>query len=412
MWESYRLYAVGVTASMHELLPGLTRLALILLALAATLPCLYLLLLTLLSAALPLPRRSARTLRFDVIVPAHDEAPGIGRTIANLLQLDWPRLQFRVLVVADNCTDSTAEVARAAGAEVLIRNDANARGKGYALAYAFDYSVAAPHSDAVVIVDADSEVSANLLEAFAVRLEEGASAVQAHYGVLNPHDSWRTRLMAIALGAFHMLRSRARERLRVSCGIRGNGWCVTQALLRQVPYRAFSLTEDIEFGIELGITGQRVVYAEEARVDGEMVTNAQSARSQRQRWEAGRFRLICLNLPRLIRATLRQRSLVCMDLALDLLVLPLSYVILGVLLYAFTGALGWLMLGEPRHLLLALIDFLVLALYVLRGWQLSNVGPRGLLDLARAPAFVAWKLLLLFAGRRPRQWIRTERERS
>ncbi len=319
---------------MHETLLGLRCALLIVLALGATLPCAYLLLLTLLSGALPAPPRSARRLRFDVIVPAHNESAGIARTVTNLLKLDWPRESFRILVVADNCTDSTAEAAGAAGAAVLVRNDPQLRGKGYALAHAFEFSRADGRADAVAVVDADSQASANLLEAFAARLERGESAVQAHYGVLNAAAGWRTRLMAIALGSFHMLRSRARERLRVSCGIRGNGWCVTHALLEAVPYRAFSLTEDIEFGIELGLEGRRAAYADEARVDGDMVAGEKAARSQRRRWEDGRFKLIGANVPRLLRATIRARSRVCADLALDLLVLPLSYVALCVAAYA------------------------------------------------------------------------------
>ena len=114
--------------------------------------------------------------------------------VANLRKLDWPADGFRVLVVADNCTDSTAALARTAGAEVLERHDPARRGKGYALDFAFHTSQALGWADAVVVVDADTEVSANLLEAFAGRIDDGAKAIQAHYGVLNPQASWRTRL--------------------------------------------------------------------------------------------------------------------------------------------------------------------------------------------------------------------------
>jgi cellulose synthase/poly-beta-1,6-N-acetylglucosamine synthase-like glycosyltransferase len=394
---------------MHELAPVIGGGLLLMLALTATVPCLYLLLLTVLSARLPRAPASTRTLRFDVIVPAHDEAAGITRTIENLLHLDWPRHLFRVVVIADNCSDHTAEVARAAGAEVLVRTDTEQRGKGYALAYAFAASGADGRAAALVVVDADSEASPNLLEAFAARLEGGASAVQAHYGVLNAFASWRTRLMAIALGSFHKLRSRGRERLHASCGIRGNGWCVTQALLARVPYRAFSLTEDIEFGVELGLAGCRVAYTEDAHVDGEMVSSAAAAKSQRQRWEGGRLKLIATKLPPLAQAVLTRGDGVCLDLALDLLVLPLSYLVLNVLALGVAAVL----LGGLRRnpaLWLAGVDAAVLVLYVMRGWQLSNVGARGLLDLARAPAFILWKLLLMVSGRRVKQWVRTHRE--
>lgn len=395
---------------MHETLTGLARALLASFAAVTTAPCFYLLLLTLLSAKLPIPGRSSRRYRFDVIVPAHNESGGIARTVANLQRLDWPRDQFRILVVADNCTDSTAESAAAAGAVVLVRTDAERRGKGYALAYAFEHSRDEGFADAVVVVDADSEAAHGLLEAFAARLERGARAVQGHYAVLNPNATWRTRLMAIALGSIHMVRSRARERVGVSCGIRGNGWCVTHALLREVPYASFSLTEDIEFGIALGIHGHRVVYCEEARVAGEMVTGERAARSQRQRWEGGRFKLIRSEAGRLIGAAFHRRSLVCLDLALDLLVLPLSYLALGVVTLLIAGALASYFLAQPSILWLALADLAALVAYVLRGWKLSDVGARGLLDLLRAPGFILWKSLLMLRGRRAQQWVRTDRE--
>jgi cellulose synthase/poly-beta-1,6-N-acetylglucosamine synthase-like glycosyltransferase len=395
---------------MHELAEVSGSVLDVVLGLTATVPCLYLLLLTVLSARLPRPKASTRTLRFDVIVPAHDEAAGITRTIENLLQLDWPRELFRVLVIADNCTDETAAVARAAGADVLVRTDPEKRGKGYALAFAFEASRVSGRAAAVAVVDADSEASANLLEAFSARLEGGATAVQAHYGVLNAFASWRTRLMAIALGSFHQLRSRGRERLHASCGIRGNGWCATHALLARVPYRAFSLTEDIEFGIELGLAGCRVAYTEEAHVDGEMVTSAAAAKSQRQRWEGGRLKLIAAKLAPLGRAALLHGDGVCLDLALDLLVLPLSYLVLNVLAFGVVAAAAGHADARNPSLWLAAADAAILVLYVLRGWHLSHVGARGLLDLARAPGFILWKLLLMVSGRKVQQWVRTHRE--
>ena len=126
------------------------------------------------------------------------------------------------------------------------------------------------------------------------------------------------------------MRSRARERARLSSGIRGNGWCVTHRLLQAVEYNAFSLAEDLEFGIELGLHGYRVFYAGEAHACQEMVADAGTARKQRQRWEHGRFQLIRTRTLPLLRAALKRRSAICLDLALDLIVLPLSYVALNV----------------------------------------------------------------------------------
>jgi cellulose synthase/poly-beta-1,6-N-acetylglucosamine synthase-like glycosyltransferase len=375
--------------------------------------CLYLSVLTLLSAALPLPARSARKLRFDVIVPAHNEESVIGAVIASLKGIDWPADQFRVIVVADNCTDATAGIATAAGAHVMQRLDMEHRGKGYALDFAFKASRARCWADAVVVVDADAQVSPNILESFACRIERGEHAVQAHYGVSNTNASWRTRLLSIAKASFHIVRSRGRERLGLSCGIRGNGWAVTHEVLDQVPYKAFSLTEDLEYGIDLGMAGFRVAYADEAHSDAEMVSGEKDSRKQRQRWEQGRFQLIRTRTLPLLRTAVTTPSRVCLDLALDLLVLPVSYVYLNVAVLLVLAVFAatqvpslqiwvWLSAGCAA----------AAVLYILRGWKLSGVGARGLLDLARAPFFLAWKLLVMFGKRDSKEWVRTKRENS
>jgi cellulose synthase/poly-beta-1,6-N-acetylglucosamine synthase-like glycosyltransferase len=379
-------------------------------AIPATAASLYLLVLTALSARLPPLAPSARKLRFDVIVPAHNEESVIANIIASLQLLDWPSDQFRIVVVADNCTDDTAAIATAAGAHVMQRVDREQRGKGYALSFAFSASRARGWADAVVVIDADARASANLLASFAQRIESGEHAVQAHYGVSNTDASWRTRLLSIAKASFHIVRSRARERLRLSCGIRGNGWCVTHALLEKVPYKAFSLTEDLEFGIELGMSGYRVAYADEAHADAEMVTGEKEARRQRQRWEQGRLQLVRDKTLPLLRRAIVKRSAVCLDLALDLMVLPLSYVTLNVA--ALLALATFAAAGDAAHLWqwLAVGCAVSLALYTLRGWQLSGAGLRGLLDLARVPFFLVWKIVVMARGSNSKEWVRTKRE--
>jgi cellulose synthase/poly-beta-1,6-N-acetylglucosamine synthase-like glycosyltransferase len=396
------------------LIANLLLLALLsILALPAAVACLYLLLQTLMSGELPAAPRSARQLRFDLIVPAHNEAAVIAQTIANLRRIDWPADRYRILIIADNCSDTTAAIARAAGVTVLERADATLRGKGYALLFGFRHSLEERWADAIAVVDADAEVSTNLLESFAARIEQGAQAVQVHYGVLNPWGSWRTRLLTVAMAAYHVVRSRARERAHVSCGIRGNGWCVTRQLLEQISYNAFSLAEDIEYGIELGLAGHRVHYAGEAHASQEMTANAQVARKQRQRWEHGRFQLIRTRTWPLLRAAWQRRSAVCLDLAMDLIVLPFTYVALnvGALLLLALLAFWWNGAFAP-WLWFACGCVAVLVCYVMRGWQLSDTGARGLLDLAGAPIFVLWKVMLMLGRHQSAEWVRTERKRS
>lgn len=380
---------------------------------AVVLPCLgYLGLLTLLSIpkAAPLAKKLAR---FVVVVPAHDEELQIATTVGSLKALDYPADLFRVLVVADNCSDATAAKARAAGAEVLERKHDSLRGKGYALEYAFNFVLSEGLTDAVVVVDADTLVSKSLLRSFAGHLEAGALAVQAEYGVSNPFASWRTQLMTVALAMFHRVRSLGRERLGVSAGLRGNGMCFSTELLRTHPHKAFGLVEDVEYSIAIGRAGVRIAYADEAKVYGEMVSSAKASQTQRQRWEGGRMALVKQELPGLIAQALRQRSAMLMDLALDVAIPPLSYlglaVVVGLSLEAGLLILGHVMPGASA--LLWALNAACLIAYVVRGVMLSGLGWRGVWALLFAPAYVLWKVLLMLKpGRKDGAWIRTRRE--
>ncbi len=386
--------------------------ALVLLALPTLLASGYLFLLASLShRSGPAPRPAGR-LRFVVVVPAHDEELGIERTVRSLQALDWPADRFRVVVVADNCSDRTAERAAAAGAEVLVRAEPTRRGKGYALRHAFERILERDGTDAVVVIDADAVVSPNLLAAFAARLEAGARAVQASSGVLNPDDSWRTRLMAIALTLVGDVRALGRERLRVSCGLRGIGMCLSVGALRSVPYQAFSIVEDAEYCVSLARAGIRVHFAGEGRVSSEMVSSGAAARSQRLRWEEGRRALARSEALALLRDGLERRDRVLLDLGVDLLVPPLA----RVSAYAAAGSLAASALagmGSAGAIVLApwLLCCAFLAAYVARGVQLSGLGLRGVAALAWAPIFMVWKMRLLAKPSRSgaREWVRTAR---
>ncbi|ATB51483.1 glycosyl transferase family 2 [Corallococcus macrosporus DSM 14697] len=389
--------------------------------------CGYLLSLTLLSYRPSPPRALVEPKQtFDIIIPAHNEELGIARTVANLSAVDYPVDRRRIIVVADNCSDATAQKAREAGAFVLERQDTEKRGKGYALAHAFAFSQQDGFAGAVVVVDADTVVSPNLLRAFAERIEapevEGrkspaghAHAMQAHYGVMNPTASWRTRLMTIALGMFHKVRSQGRETLGVSCGLRGNGMCFTHHALAQVPHDAFSVVEDLEYGIRLAQHGFRVHYVWEAEVLGEMVSGEKQSRSQRQRWEGGRAQMRKLHGWPLLREGLRKKDGTLLDLAMDVLVPPLSQLVLAAVGCAvLAGAVAGVS-GEPVPWALGVAGFSVASLgaYVLRGWWVSGVGLRGLLDLAWAPVYVVWKVWLMLRGpgaEKRGEWVRTTRE--
>jgi cellulose synthase/poly-beta-1,6-N-acetylglucosamine synthase-like glycosyltransferase len=373
---------------------------------------LYLSVLALLAWRMQMPKYAVPKLRFTVVIPAHNEVEQIAHTVESLKATDYPADLRRIVVVADNCSDDTATRAQAAGARVLERHSEDERGKGYALDFAFGILLQEAQSDAIVVVDADTDVDRDLLRAFESRLLDGAQVLQAEYAVRNPMASWRTKLMAVALGMFHRTRSLARERLGLSVGLRGNGMCFAVDVLRQLPHSAVSLVEDVEYGVKLGLAGKRVVFAHEVAVRGEMVSSGQAAVSQRQRWEQGRFAMVRAYVPRLLAQGFKQRSPMLLDLAVDLLVPPLSYVGLGVAAGVAIEISARMLYGAFTPLWsLWLTACVGLALYLLRGVQHSGLGMYGLVALLYAPLYVLWKLLIARPfGKLPKSWIRTKRE--
>ncbi len=351
---------------------------------------------------------------FDIIVPAHEEADNIGATIDSLIRIDYPKEKRRIIVIADNCSDNTASVAEGHGAIVWERRNPRKRGKGFALTWAFEKSLSDNIADAVVVIDADTLVSPNLLRAFAARIAGGARAMQAEYGVRNPDDSWRTVLMTLALALFHKVRSLGRERLGLSAGLRGNGMCFTSDLLIQCPHQAFSVVEDLEHGLNLGEQEVRVHYVAEAEVLGEMPAGDQASRVQRARWEAGRIVLARERFVGLFVEAVRRRSALMLDLAVDLILPPLST--LGG--WAACGLIGSVTLsliaGSPGiYLWLFTAACILLLLHLIRGLMLSGMGWKGVQVFMWAPVYLFWRLFKVTGHRRraSSEWERTPRKK-
>ena len=354
-----------------------------------------------------------RSVRFAFVVPAHNEAFGITETIASLRAVDYSRHSFRVIVIADNCTDDTAAVARSAGAQVIERTDDVRRSKGFALNDVLPEVLADLWVDAVVVVDADSVVSPNLLALCAGRIASGEEALQVRYGIRNPDDSWRTQLLAVAFACFHDVRSSGRETLGLSCGLRGNGMVFTRLALETVPHRSASLVEDLEHGMDLADAGIRVAYVDGASVLAEMPGTDEGSRSQRDRWERGRAALRPRALG-MLGSGVRNRDACRVDLAADVLVPPLGTVAM-LTLGSVAVAIGTSLFRRriDPSVLPAAVAVVGLGSHVASGWRASGTGRRGLFALARVPAYVLWKVrrrsAAAEAGPSAPPWVRTMR---
>ncbi len=343
-------------------------------------------------------------LNIAVVIPAHNEETGISTCVEGLQACAPGHGTFTIIVVADNCTDATAEKAATAGAQVLVREDNARRGKGYALDFAFRHLL--PQGfDAFIVVDADARVESNFIAEFQRMFQAGAEAIQCRYRVDNPGISLRTRLMNVAWLAFNVLRPRGRERWGLSVGLLGNGFGLNRATVEAVPYNAGSVAEDLEYHLHLVRAGRRVRFADSTTVWSVVPITSQVAKTQRVRWEGGRFLMIgTLAWPlfcEVFKGHFRR-----LEPLLELLLLPLAFHVL-LLIAALLPPVVW-------SRTYGLIGLTLVGLHVLAAIYVGRGGWKDLLALVVAPFYILWKLTLfkrlVKSAHHDAEWVRTERD--
>ena len=373
---------------------------------------------------------SAPLSRFAILIPAHNEERLLPVLLGSLVSLRYPRENYRIHVVADNCADGTAAVTRAAGASAHERHDTDHPGKGPALQWLLRQLAAAGETyDAVIILDADSVVSDNFLRVMGARLAAGQRVVQAYYAVQNSQRSFAVGLRYSALAALHFLRPQGRMVLGGSAGLKGNGMLFATPVLQRHAWTA-SVTEDIEQHMALLLDGERVYFAPDAAVWAEMPDNLAQSETQHQRWETGRLVLARRYVPQLLRAAARAlqagrpgQTFVLLDAVMEHLIPPFailaaaSGLLVGLSLMLWVApALGLApaaarpLAGLDLSLSLGLLAGQ--AVYLLAALRLARAPRSAYWQLVYAPVYVLWKVrqytrALFSQGRQA--WVRTTR---
>ena len=359
--------------------------------------------------AVPLP--AGPRPRLAILVPAHDEAMVLEATLRSLLPQLAPG--DRLLVVADNCRDGTAAVARAAGATVVERNEPALRGKGYALAFGVA-ALAVDPPEVVVIIDADCRLEPGGLDHLAHAAVVRNCPVQARNTVvLGAGAGPLAALSSFAFLLKNVVRTTGGARLGVPCPLMGTGMAFPWPLLAAAPLHTGSLTEDLQLGVDLTLAGYAPVFCAEACVTSPMPVRQEALVAQRRRWEYGYLATLGSGLPRLLWAGVTRHSERLLVVALDLSVPPLSLLVMlcsGLFAVALLAA-GWLGASWVPALLLGVASLLVLA-GVLLGWRRFGRDALPATTLAVAPLYALKKLPMYcgFLRHRRRAWVRTERD--
>ena len=245
--------------------------------------------------------------RFLVLVPAHNEEKVIGDMIRNLQAMDYPAELYDFYIIADNCTDSTAEVARSLGAHVLVHEKENPdapTGKPIALKAALealgDY---AARYDLLMIFDADNLIDTNMFrEVNSQFLDKGRpDLIQCYLGAKNKSGAvaWFYYTSYTVTNRFFQL---AKHRLGLNCSVGGTGYAITTSYLKERGgWTTSSLTEDIEIQVEATLDGRRILWNHNTRVYDEKPTSFRASVRQKTRWAQGHWFVALRNTGKLFR---------------------------------------------------------------------------------------------------------------
>lgn len=349
-----------------------------------------------------------------VLIPAHDEEQGIEATLLNVKGslID----QDRIVVVADNCTDATPDIARRHGAEVVVRNDSDNRGKGFALAAGVEH-IQSTVSDSnrppavLVVLDADCQFADGALDRLVRIASDSKVPIQSLYLMhVSTGSSPAQNLSAFAFLTKNHIRPRGLARAGLPVSLTGSGMAFPWELVSEIQWGTAEIVEDLELGLQLVQAGKGALFCEDAQVDSRFPDSVEASKQQRARWELGYLAQMRKQLPALLRAGLA-RNWEALIAGLDLLVPPLS---LLVLVAAVVGPLLtlWAILGESTvPLWIFIVSASAASLALFATWWRFGRHTISLYEFAGVPAYAGKKIAMYatapFVARRT--WKRTER---
>lgn len=361
------------------------------------------------SPVLPQPKTRGKE-RVVVLIPAHNEEAGLENTLIDVMpQL---RSQDRLVVVADNCTDQTAELARKHGAIVIERQNLTQRGKGYALDYGLRSLLNDP-PDVVIVIDADCRVEADAIATLTDTVLKQNRPAQATYLMQKPAEpTAKDSVSAFAFTTKNLVRPLGLWRLGLPCLLTGTGMAFPWAAIQAVDFASGHLVEDMKLSVDLTIAGFAPVYCPEARVTGTLPQQDSATQSQRTRWEHGHLQAISVYVPLLLKAAIEKWNVAAIVLAIELSVPPLSLFVMSWMGVSAIAIVWGIFTGFWTAGICAIVAGVFLLVTVFGAWVKFGQKDLPLRELLAIPFYVLWKIpvYLQFLVRPQRDWIRTARD--
>jgi 1,2-diacylglycerol 3-beta-glucosyltransferase len=380
-------------------------------------PMLYLLVVALASIRpvqkLPVHKYSPKH-RFLILIPAHNECGVIEKTIKKLQRLDYPRGMYSIHVIADHCSDDTAQIARSVGAFVHERNEGPRSGKGAAIAWLIQKKITQEEqSDAVIVFDADTLVDSQFVKRIDMRLSLGALVVQGQHMVSNPEQGWFPALTWVMFIIDNRFQNQGRTNLSWSAKNMGDSLCLRTEILDTFGWGE-GLTDDYQLRMRLIMAGIRIEYEPFAKGFGEAPPTWSMAVNQRSRWLRGANLTNRQYYWKLLVKGLKNRNWVMLDGAMQAILPPYStlvvFLVFLVVIQVFSEL--FLLVDIPSSIHWALgVLIAILFFYPFLGLLLEKSPLRAYLILLTGPAFIVWRLFLILKSQfdvNRNIWVRTE----
>ena len=320
--------------------------------------------------------------KFAMIVAAHNEEVVIGKLVKSILAQNYPKELFDVFVIADNCDDNTAKVAREAGAKVFERFNKDNKGKGYALEWMFNklYNMEEKF-DSICIFDADNLVHPDFLKEINSKMKEGYKVVQGYIDSKNPDDSWIATSYSIAFWSQNRMFQLARNNVGFSNQIGGTGFAIDFDTLKKYGWGATCLTEDLEFTCKIVLNGGKIGWAHDAKIYDEKPLGLRASWVQRRRWMQGFTDVASRYFYKLLKKSIKERKWYIFDCALYVLqpfatlLMAVSAILTLIQVNAANGANIFIMsdlIGTAGYQALGLVQFVITPLVLILDKKISK----------------------------------------
>jgi 1,2-diacylglycerol 3-beta-glucosyltransferase len=365
------------------------------------------------SASTPDTHSRSPSARFMIIIPAHNEVNVIKATINRLHAMDYPSHLFSIHIIADHCSDNTAEAARQAGACVHERNEGPRSGKGAALSWLFQKILKEENCDAVAIFDADTQVDPGFLRVMDWRLAKGDQVIQGQHIIRNPNQGWYPALTWAMFLIDNRFQNLGRSNLGWSAKNMGDSICFRVDILRKMGWGE-GLTEDYHLRFQLLLKGIKIIYEPAAIGYGQAPLTWARARAQRTRWLRGTHDTSQQYVKHLVIEGMKRRNLAMLDGALQAsfpsysTLSVLGLIVLAIQIpvdYFIESIILWPQIEAWAAMLVVLFS------YPLVGLALERAPVRAYIAILMGPYFILWRTWLALIsrfGRKQVTWIRTE----